>query len=100
MNNDIKIGCILQSYGDASKYKIYLSDGIESLINEKQIGCANTYQEACTVISEEVSGAKSNPYWRVIMCEHATVIDYGSHAHFVAIVPPVPTRVITTGEES
>ena len=100
MNNDIKIGCILQSYGDAPKYKIYLTDSIESLANEKQIGRANTYQEACEVISEEVPKAKSNPYWRILMCEHATVIDYGSYSRFAAIVPPIPTKVITTGEES
>ena len=100
MNNDVKIGCILQSYGDAPKYKVYLTNSIVSLINEKQIGNANTYQEACDVIREEVPGAKSNPYWRILMCEYATIIDYGSYSHFAAIVPPVPVQVITTGEES
>ena len=100
MNNDIKIGCILQSYEDAPKYKVYLTDGIESLINEKQIGYANTYQEACAMISKKVPEAKSNSYWRIIMCEHATVIDYGSYSHFAAIIPPIPMKVVTTGEES
>jgi effector-binding domain-containing protein len=100
MNNDVKIGCILQSYGDAPKYKIYLTDSIISLINEKQIGRANTYQEACAVIREEVPEAKSNPYWRIFMCKHATIIDYGSYSRFAVIVPPVPSEVITPGEES
>lgn len=79
------------------KYKIFFSDSIETLRNETLIGEANTYQDACVVLNSELrkGGRDSDPYWRFIMNENATFIDYGSWTRFAAIVPPVPMQVIT-----
>ena len=34
------------------RYKIFLSDSIETLLNEQPISVANSYQEACKIIKE------------------------------------------------
>jgi len=80
------------------KYKIFTSDSIETLHNETEIGEANTYQEACEIIREAIPKAANNPYWRILMAETATFIDYGSWSKFAAIVPPIPTHIITGTE--
>lgn len=91
MNNAIKVGAILQSYADEPKYKIFSTDSIDILKNEHLIGEAHNYQEACKVINAHLKeeGFKSSPYWRIVMNETATMIDYGSWSKFMAIVPPL-----------
>lgn len=83
-----------------NKYKIYLSNSIEVLENEQLIGGANSYNEACKVINEylEVNKFHQEPYWRFLLGEVATFIDYGSWSKFIAIVPPVSMKEMM-GEE-
>ena len=98
MDNSTKMGSIMQSYADAEfKYIIYSTESIEVLQNAQEIGKANTYKEACIILDEYLKeiGRARDPYWRFIMNENATFIDYGSWSHFAAIVPPVPMKVIT-----
>ena len=71
------------------KYKIYTSDWIEKLVNEQLIGEADSYQEACKVIKEQIPQSADNPYWRLLLAQEATFIDYGSYSKFVAIMPPL-----------
>lgn len=82
------------------KHKIYLSDSIEVLSHEQLIGEANSYQEACRVIDGylAINNFHQDPYWRIIMGDIATFIDYGSWSRFAAIVPPVNTKELI-GEE-
>lgn len=103
MDNTIKIGCILQSYATAKedfKYKIFLSDSIEILKNERLIGRANSYKEACAVIKDYLTKNQFNqePYWRLLLGETATFIDYGSWSKFVAIVPPISIQELEKEE--
>jgi len=79
------------------RYKIFLSDSIETLLNEQPISAANSYQEACKIIKEylSVNNFHQDPYWRIIMGETATFIDYGSWSKFIAIVPPVSIKELT-----
>lgn len=74
------------------KYKIFTTDSIEILQNEECIGEAETYQVVCNIIKEQIPRANSNPYWRVLMGDIATFIDYGSWSKFVAIVPPISMK--------
>jgi hypothetical protein len=78
------------------KYKIFLSESIEILKNEQLIGGADSYQEACRVIKDylAVNQFHQEPYWRLLLGETATFIDYGSWSRFVAIVPPVSIQEI------
>ena len=71
------------------KYKIYTSDWIEKLVNEQLIGEANSYQEACALIKQQIPQSVDNPYWRLLLAQEATFIDYGSYSKFVAIMPPL-----------
>lgn len=82
------------------KYKIFLTDSIESLKNEQLIGGANSYQDACKVINDHlaVNNFHQEPYWRFLMGSVATFIDYGSWGKFIAIVPPIPMKEMI-GEE-
>lgn len=84
------------------KYKIFLSDSIETLLNEQPIGAANSYQEACKEIDNylSVNHFHQDPYWRIVMGETATFIDYGSWSKFMAIVPPVSMKELAGGDES
>ena len=71
------------------KYKIFTSNSIETLKDEVEIGAAADYQAACRVIKEAIPKAAKNHYWRLLLGENATFIDYGSYSKFVAIVPPI-----------
>ena len=71
------------------KYKIYTSDWIDELVNEQLIGEANSYQEACVLIKQQIPQSADNPYWRLLLAQEATFIDYGSYSKFVAIMPPL-----------
>lgn len=73
------------------RYKIYQSKSIEELKDAELIGGADSYKEACKVIQDylAVNNFHQEPYWRFLMCEHATVIDYGSYSKYMAIVPPL-----------
>lgn len=92
---NIKVGTILQSYADNSpKYKLFLTESIEILANEIEIGAADSYQEACKTIKTYFAenNIKDNNYWRFLMNDGGTFIDYGSWSKFIAIVPPVPMK--------
>lgn len=101
MNNDIKIGKIFQTIGQSAKYHIYQTSSIEALEDKRLIGVANTYKEACKTIHEHLAenDFHQDPYWRFVMNETATFIDYGSWSKFMAIVPPVPMKEIMGEEE-
>lgn len=73
------------------RYKIYQSRSIEELKDAELIGGADSYKEVCKVIKDylSVNNFHQEPYWRFLMCEHATVIDYGSYSKYMAIVPPL-----------
>ena len=84
------------------KYKIFLTDSIETLLNEELLGEANTYTSACEILTEGLreKGIYEEPYWRILMNTNGTFIDFGSWSRFAAIVPPVSMAVITgTAEE-
>jgi len=76
------------------RYQIFLSDSISELINEQLIGAANSYQEACKVLNDYLSVNRfhQDTYWRVLLGEKATFIDYGSWSKFGAIVPPITVK--------
>lgn len=84
-----------------AKYKVFISDDINVLENEEFIGDANTYQEACKILSTSIKEKNfySDSYWRILMGSTATFIDFGSWSKFGAIVPPVPNSVIIGEEE-
>ena len=83
-------------YGSAPKrYKVFLTSSIEHLKYEVLLGEAETYREACKLISDNVP---DNKYWRFLMNDTGTFIDYGSWSRFAAIVPPVPMKEML-GEE-
>ena len=73
------------------RYKIYQSRSIEELKDAELIGGADSYKEACKVIKDylSVNSFHQEPYWRFLMCKHATIIDYGSYSKYMAIVPPL-----------
>lgn len=77
-------------------YKIYISDSIEELENEKLIGTAESFDQALAKIKVwmRVIGKQSNPYWRYLLNEKATFIDFGSWSQFIALVPAVPREEI------
>lgn len=91
MTNELKLGAILQTVGDNYRYKIYQTTNIEALENKQIIGVANSYKEVCKIIKSFLSenNLQSDPYWRILMGDEATFIDYGSWSKFMAIVPPV-----------
>lgn len=82
------------------KYKVFISDSIEFLHNEQLIGSAENYQEACRVITEYLTANNlyHDPYWRIILDQTATFIDYSSWSRFAVIVPPVSMKELA-GEE-
>lgn len=94
--NDIKTGAILQSYGDC-KYIIFTTKSLGVLTEPEEIGRASTYKEACRLLTNFLkrNGHETSPYWRLLMDETGTFIDYGSWINFAAIVPPVPKEIIT-----
>lgn len=73
------------------KYTVYLTQSIEALINEKIITTADTFKEARISIVEylDTHNLGNNHYWRYLLAEDATYIDFGSWSKFVAITPPV-----------
>ena len=73
------------------KYKIFFTDSIEVLANEELIGEADTFVEACEILNQDPVAA-TNRYWRYLLGDVATFIDYGSYSRFAAIVPPVPMK--------
>lgn len=79
------------------KYKVFISDSINILENAEFIGDADTYQEACQILSDIVKKKSfhSDLYWRIIMESTATFIDFGSWSKFGAIVPPVSIEELT-----
>lgn len=73
------------------KYKIFTTDSIEVLQNEECIGAADTIEELMAQATDylEEAGICSSPYWRYLMGDIATFIDFGSWSKFLAVVPPV-----------
>ena len=98
--SEILIGKIKQTIDEAKKYHIYTSESIEIIKNGKLIGAADSYQEACQVINEylDTINFKGDGYWRFLMNDTATFIDYGSWSKFIAIIPPIPMKEMM-GEE-
>ena len=98
--DELKYGAIMQTlgYNNPKRYKIYLSDSIEQLENKRLIGEADSYQEACKILKREEHLAATNPYWRLLLNDKATFIDFGSWSVFAAIVPPLSMKEIT-GED-
>ena len=79
-----------------AKYKVFISDDINVLENEEFIGDANTYQEACKILSAAIKEKNfySDFCWRILMDSTVTFIDFGSWSKFGAIIPPVPNSEI------
>lgn len=100
MMNNMKMSTIFQTIGNNFHYKIYQTTSIEALENKQIIGVANTYQEACKVIKEHLAANSfhQDPYWRILMGDEATFIDYGSWSKFMAIVPPVSKKELGVSE--
>ena len=100
MMNELKLGAILQTVGDNFRYKIYQTTSIEALENKQIIGVANSYQEACKIIQSFLfaNNLHQESYWRVLMGDEATFIDYGSWSKFMAIVLPVSREEIGVKE--
>ena len=75
-------------------YKAFLTDSIEVLENEQLIGGAPSSIEMLKTIKEylAVNNFHQDPYWRFIMGENATFIDYGSWSKFIAIIPPLQMK--------
>lgn len=97
MQKDIKIGCILQSYENIDKtYKIFLSNNIEKLETETFIGEAYSFQEACQKLKSYLTetGVYQEPYWRFIMSENATFIDFGCWSKYGVFTPAVSKEEI------
>ena len=78
------------------KYKIFFTDSLEVLKNEELIGEANSFEEIRLILKSKLQ--RVTPYWRYLLAENATFIDYGSWSRFAAIVPAVTMREIT-GED-
>ena len=91
MMDDMKMGAILQTIGEKFRYKIYQTSSLESLDDKRILGVANSYQEACKIIHNylAVNDFHQEPYWRFLLGDEATFIDYGSWTKFIAIMPPV-----------
>ena len=87
---NVKQGTILQSY-DTPKFAIYETTSIEEITEDAPIAFANTSKECCKVIDEflEKYNIPNDHYWRFIMGQTATFIDYGSWSKFMAVVPPL-----------
>ena len=96
MNNDIRVGCIMQSYEATEKYKVYLTHGFNELREEEFLGTAKDYQAACRLIKRGLKERKINsePYWRTIMGSEVTTIDFGSWTKFAIIIPRVDEEEI------
>ena len=73
------------------KHNIYLTQSIETLMNEELIATANSFKEARANIVQYLDShnLSNNNYWRYLLAEDATYIDFGSWSKFIAIVPPV-----------
>ena len=79
------------------KYNLYLSSNIEVLSQDAEhFGMADSYSEACRIIQHYLkdNGYKDNHYWRFLMNDTATFIDFGSWSKFIAIIPPIPMKEI------
>ena len=100
MMDNMKTSMILQTIGDNFRYKIYQTTSIEALENKQIIGVANSYEEACKVIKNflSVNNFHQDPYWRILLGDEATFIDYGSWTKFMAIVPPVSKKELGVSE--
>lgn len=72
------------------KYKVFFTDSLNTLKNEQLLGGAETFQEACRLIKMHLPEGEMIDYWRFLLDDTATFIDYGSRSHFAAIIPPVP----------
>ena len=93
MDGELKIGGYKQIIDEGKKYRVYSTDSLEVIKNGKLLGGANSFQEACALIKEKLTN-EHDPYWRYLMGETATFIDYGSWSRFAAIVPPVSIQEI------
>lgn len=73
------------------KYNIYLTQSIETLMNKELIATANSFKEARVNIVQYLDSHNlgNNNYWRYLLAEDATYIDFGSWSKFIAIVPPI-----------
>lgn len=103
MSNDIKKGAILQSYAEDNlyRYKIFSTKSLENLQEAEIIGRANSLKEVNKIIKNYLreSGEIDGPYWRFLLGDIATFIDYGSWSDFIAIVPPVSMQELQNEEK-
>lgn len=83
------------------KYIVYISSQIDALSNEVKIGEADNLEGACQVLDEYLKSSKHvlTPYWRYLLYDEATFIDFGSWSRFGAVVPEEVKEEIK-GEES
>ena len=70
------------------KYKVYLTDDIESLHNEEYVGEYNTDEEAVRqgLAAYRAKGYHEEPYTRGLLFPYMTIYDAGSYCHFIAVV--------------
>ena len=77
------------------EYKLYLTNSIEQIDPEATLfNSASSFTEARKKIVAYLNeqGIERNPYWRWLLAEDATYIDFGSWSKFVAITPPVSMK--------
>ena len=70
------------------KYQLYVSNSIEHLDESAQpFGEAESYQNACRLIAEHINtmGWRDSKYWRYLMTDSATFIDFGSWSNYFFI---------------
>ena len=71
------------------KYKLYLTDSIESLENKELLIETEDIQEAFKTLGERIG---TTAYWRFLLASDATYIDYGSWSRFGAVVPALSMK--------
>lgn len=71
------------------KYKLYLTDSIESLENEELLIETEDIQEAFKALGARIG---KTAYWRFSLAPDATYIDYGSWSRFGAVVPALSMK--------
>lgn len=87
-------GMLRQSIDDNKKYRIYFTSSLERIVNGQFIAAADSYQEVIQKIKEQPAVAEFNSYWRFLLGEEYTFIDYGSWSRFIAIDPAIPREEI------
>lgn len=71
------------------KYKSYLTNSLECLLNEVEIGTFDTEAEAFKAARAEYEkrGYHIEPYTRGLLHPFGTFYDLGSYIHFIAVIP-------------